>query len=1186
MNSLLNSAALSISKWLEEKLPNLDDNWWNRHVFARLTFQQQRLVNDRKIESLQDLDLAGVLRVLDQNWHEISAIEPLPREARTWVKELQSVRNRWSHAPASGVPDEDAFRDADTLIRILEIVGAEKSVIDNVTSFRTALLAKMSNNGDGEISPSAIQKPPAISIEKSEIAALFQVGQLVSLKSNPAIVFPILEVLQGTGAETRYRVFESGSKRTYYESQLREIESEGKTYKSLTAEEFSALVSVIHLSSPTASALYSLNSGRISFVPYQYRPVFKLVRSDRPRLLIADEVGVGKTVESGLILKELQARNDIKSVLIICPKALVSERKWELEMKRFDENFTPLDSRLLKHCIRETSLGGEWPIQYEKAILPSSLIDSDLLFGKQGKGRARDVGLLDLDPPPKFDLLIVDEAHHIRNSDTYLHQAVRYFADNSEAVVFLSATPVQLGSNDLFTLLNVLRPDVVIDKPSFAQMAEPNTHINAAIQACRHGLDDWPEAVQEEIRLVAGTTWGREVLALNPGFQAVYDQLSEGLDQTEARIRTIHALEELYTFSGIINRTRRRDIGEFTTRKAETVSSEFTPCQEALHDSLLSLNAKILRQVHGNQGVKFMMTTICRQAASSLYGLAAGLREILDGKVEKLESDLDSDGAPIVSQEFIDSIRSDVELLISQADSLDPHDPKAEKFLDVLASKCKLEKNKVLVFSTFRHTLRYLATKIDGQEIRYGIVHGDVPDADRSELRRRFALPKDDENALDVLLSSEVGCEGLDFQFCDCLVNFDLPWNPMRIEQRIGRIDRYGQKSSAIAIFNFITVGTIDAEIFDRCLSRIGVFQHAIGGNEEILGEITKELQDITQSFELTEDEVERRLLQIADNKVRQIEEEERIEAQQGELFGLDLQSATWDKRMREARSVWLEPRALALVVSTYLTRRLGLSKDVLLGEGALRTLRLGQENRARVLEDFRLLPRSNEPTFRNWERWLRGGVPTISITFDQQCAVENPDVMLISLGHPLLRQACACLFEEEPTSVSLKVRTECVSPGTYPFALYHWSKHGVSRDELVVPVSADEELSAVLMQILPTSIDAQNLEYPDVEVWDELDNAHHKIWVNASNEHAETNRQLVQVRIQSLTASFRARKMVLEGQIENSKNEKIKIMKKAELARAEVDFNVRISELEKAANSGDIRANPFVFGVVEVSEA
>ncbi len=188
-------------------------------------------------------------------------------------------------------------------------------------------------------------------------------------------------------------------------------------------------------------------------------------------------------------------------------------------------------------------------------------------------------------------------------------------------------------------------------------------------------------------------------------------------------------------------------------------------------------------------------------------------------------------------------------------EGFDPYDPKLEKFVGVLVEKNRLPNNKALVFSTFRHTLSYLAQHTGEAGLRFGLIHGDVPDEERAELRRRFALPKDDSAALDVLLSSEVGCEGLDFQFCDFLVNYDLPWNPMRIEQRIGRIDRYGQRSETVAIVNFVTPGTVDADIYERCLVRIGVFRHAIGGNEEILGEITKELRSIwspTFSFSIS----------------------------------------------------------------------------------------------------------------------------------------------------------------------------------------------------------------------------------------------------------------------------------------------------------------------------------------------
>ena len=105
------------------------------------------------------------------------------------------------------------------------------------------------------------------------------------------------------------------------------------------------------------------------------------------------------------------------------------------------------------------------------------------------------------------------------------------------------------------------------------------------------------------------------------------------------------------------------------------------------------------------------------------------------------------------------------------------------------------------------------------------IITGKVQDEEREALRNRFRLPRTDPDAIDILLSSEVGCEGLDYEFCDRMVNYDIPWNPMRIEQRIGRIDRFGQRSEKVLIYNFVTPGTVEERIFFRCFERIGVFR-------------------------------------------------------------------------------------------------------------------------------------------------------------------------------------------------------------------------------------------------------------------------------------------------------------------------------------------------------------------------
>jgi ATP-dependent helicase HepA len=479
-----------------------------------------------------------------------------------------------------------------------------------------------------------------------------------------------------------------------------------------------------------------------------------------------------------------------------------------------------------------------------------------------------------------------------------------------------------------------------------------------------------------------------------------------------------------------------------------------------------------------------------------------------------------------------------------------------------------------------------LVNKLEPAGVRFGLVHGGVSDEDRATLRRRFSFDKDNPDALDVLLSSEVGCEGLDFQFADCLVNYDLPWNPMRIEQRIGRIDRYGQASETVAIVNLVTPGTIDAEIFDRCLSRIGVFQHAIGGNEEILGDITKELHSIAESFSLSEAERAAQLQQLSDNKIRQMQEEQRLEERQGEFFGLNLAAASWEHKLAKSRNYWLEPKGLASALATYLSNRLGKEQGYLLGDKPLKTLRLSQEARASLLEDFRKLPRSTDPTHRAWEKWLKGTQPTLQVTFEQECAVENAGAVLLSLGHPLLRQTASHLQPDEPVAVRLRATHATLPTGTHAFAVYRWTRQGARRDEELVPIANEPAVMDALLELIPSAEDAEELHVPAKDVWDELDAVHHQTWLRASTEHMEDNRQLVGARIHSLTASHQARKKMLGDQIARASNDKIRIMKQAELERAEVDFNARIVDLNRAAEGGDIRATPAVFGVLQIRRA
>ena len=1193
MHELIRTATAELSTFLATHLPALGEDWWEMNVVDRLSFQQQRAVNERGLTSLEQLDFAALLRLFDKNWYELSQVLTLPREGRTWIRELQTVRNRWAHLSATPVPPQDLYRDADTLARALDMLGATPASISAVEAAKRDALSEFTSPSDTSANsanlPSAISAPPTASTKpdddagaRQNSATAFKVGDLVALGSSPETAMPIIKVMAG-GTETRYQVFQGDRPATYYESQLQPLKS-SPSLSLLDADELRAFLTSLHLLAPSTANLYSLRSGRVQFVPYQYRPVLRLLRADRPRLLIADEVGVGKTIEAGLIVKELRARMDISSVLVICPKALVSERKWFLEMKRFDEHFEALDGRTVRHCLRETHLEGEWPDRYSRAIVPFSLFDSDLLFGRDGRGSRADEGLLGLDPPPRFDLVIVDEAHHIRNADTFLHQAVRYFCDNAQAAVFLTATPVQLGSQDLFTLLNVLRPDLVIDRTSFEQMAAPNGFINAAVGHCRAAEKGWRDEARSCLVQAAQTEWGRLFMREAPPFQDIYDRLAEDRIDDAERVRLIRSLEELYTFSPMINRTRRRDIGEFTTRQPETLTIEFTPGQRRLHDDLLGVVSRILERTHGQQNVKFMMTTLRRQTASCLYGLAPLLHDMLTGKLDSLEATDESDGDTPIDPEFLTQIRTDIEALIEQAEGLDPHDPKVEALVKVLQDKDGMANNKALAFSTFRHTLAYIARHVANAGLRYGVVHGGVPDEERSDLRRRFALPKHDPEALDVLLSSEVGGEGLDFQFCDLLINYDLPWNPMRIEQRIGRIDRYGQQSESVAIVNLITPGTVDADIYERCLVRIGVFHHAVGGSEEILGEITREIHNIAESFTLTPEQRAERLQQLGDNKIRQVQEETALEEKQAELFGLTVPNQSWREEIAEAESFWLSSEALQRCVSGYLSSISDTSGGYLSGDRPLKTLRLGQQLRARLLDDFRRLPRSTDPVARQWERWLRGAEPLLPVTFDQETAAAEQRAVHLNVLHPLVRQAARQLERSDAVQVDLTVASNAVLQGNYPFAVYQWRKVGVRPDDSLVAVASDPKLDGAVMSLLEKAADSPARTLPDATEVDALDERHHELWRAARANHMAENRDLVQHREQSLTVSHQARCKLLEDQIDSATNEKIRRMKQGELARANYDYERRTEALQRLADSADIHATLVVEGILEIT--
>jgi superfamily II DNA or RNA helicase len=1139
---------------------------------------------DCKREPLSLLDIYVLMKILDKNWYLISTKCNSSREDRHYIKEMRSIRNRWMHSSGAGFSTDDIYRDLDTLQRFAGVIQADAGLIQEIQAAKKALLAPeiSSSAPDESVSPPPSQEKPEAPITE------FAPGQIVSLKSNAEIKGAVVAVLPGQ-PENRYQVFINGEIQIYYASQLQAKDGSGQKPRMLSRDQFHAYLSALQIRYPGLSALYSLNAARIDFVPYQFRPVLKFIRSDRPRLLIADSVGVGKTIEAGLILRELQARRDIRSVLIICPRPLVAENKWHNEMKRFEERFEHLDGPNLQYCIKEMHLDGEWPERYRKAIIPYSLFDESLLDGKIPSGKQdtrrvkRKKGLLDLDPPPKFDLVIVDEAHHIRNTDTARHKVVRFFCEHAEAVVFLTATPIQLGDNDLFVLLNTLRPDLIIDRESYAHMAAPNPSINRAVALARSRETGWEAEAVSAMDEAAATPWGKSILQNSPDFNRIRTRLTEGEILPDERVQLVTDMESLHTFAGIINRTRRRDIGDFTIRKPETVTVPFTPDQQALHDAILGIQAEIFSTLHGNVFVKFMMTTIRRQAASCLFGLVPFLEDILGRHVDELEwTEADSDSfAP--GEETMASISSRIQTIIEIARRLDPVDPKLEALRQIIRDKQNLPNNKIMVFSSFRHTLGYLYKRLMAEGFRVGMVHGNTPDEDRAEFRERFAAARDQADALDVLLFSEIGCEGLDYQFCDCIVNYDLPWNPMRVEQRIGRIDRKGQKSEAVAIYNLITPGTVDADIYERCLLRIGVFEHALGGSEEILGEITTGIKNIAENLTLTEEERRAKLDQLSDNKIREIQEQERLEEKEMELFGIRLSQDQINQDIEDASSFWLSSGSLLRLVDLYLRQIIGKDQEFILGEKPLKTLRLSEEARGLLLQDYQKLPRKISPAYRQWENWLKGGDPHLSITFESECAAAHPDSAFIMPVHPLVRQAAFSLEPEKQAVTMLKVKDSDAPAGRHLFVMYQWQFHGIREDSILRPIAMNDVLTEKLPELLkhaePSALSETDI--PDLSAWDDIDTRHYNLWTEAREKHRLRTCKMAEYQRESLIKSHNAIMAQLNEQLSKATNEKIQKMKRGQLANAETDYSRHIQGLDIAKERADITAGPVGYGVI-----
>lgn len=1175
MNEYMFRLNAKINGWLSKKLPKITDDWWQELVLNNLSQIQKDTVISRGIMDISGLDLAAVLRIVDRNWFIITSSFFINNKERANIKNMMEVRNTWAHIAPTDISKKRIIEDVETIMALMQAFDSSMSETRDMENF----IFDIEDDADIQIQPPQKEISKSKQMEKVAVTGI-EVGSMVRLVSDHNAIGAVIGKIGN-----KYKVIINGKKESYYEEQLELVDDEDEQ-QHVSLQRVRTALTAYQIRNPGSSSLYSLNSARIDFVPYQFRPALKMIKADTPRLLVADDVGVGKTIEAGLILKEMEARSSIQSVLIICPRPLVAERKWELEMKRFDENFVQMDGRMLTEAINEMHRDQAWPERFSKMIVPYSLFGEDMIEGTNSTSnkRKKSLGLAELDPIPHFDLVIVDEAHNIRNSNTWAYKGVEIFCRNADAVVFLTATPLQNSNKDLYTLLNLLRPDVVIDPDTFETLAEPNGYINALLRIVRTQEEGWQKAGREQIGNILNTSWGRSVIQHNPDFEKIYAFLEKDEVTREEKVEMIYKIESLHSFHELINRTRRRDIEDFCIRRTQTVQANMNPVQRDLYEAVIDFESHALAMMHGSCNVRFMMCTLMRQAASCIHGLAPFLQDLINKRMDQVQEDgelfeydfelNDDDGNSLF--ELADEIDSLV-------DQLPETDPKFEKMFEVIQEKQNDENNRVIIFSSFRHTLRYIRKKLEMKGIRVGQVDGSVPDEERFNLRQRFMKDRDSNDAIDVLLFSEVGCEGLDYQFCDTMINYDLPWNPMRIEQRIGRVDRRGQKSDTVRIYNMITEGTIDATVYYRCLNKIGVFESSIGDCSEILGDISEQIMRIMFEPGLTEVERNIKIEKMADNEVMKVQEMQRLEQEEKSLYGFDLSNFVQNKDVQDAENVWITPQSIQEMVEMFLSDYLD-EGEYIRGKSDLKSLRLAQDKRKKLLEHLKDVTITNtNNAFRLWKAYLKSAKPTLQVTFDSVCAKDNRDVTFLTQMHPLVIQAATFESNELPCEVGVSICSDELPAGDYEFLIYVWKYKGLRPDIRLVAVSDNEIVQKNILSYLQYSAEYEFKDDEHEEAWNQMDQLHYAKWQAAKAAYTTDVQNDCSYRLEQLGHSFNKREVILRDQIKMASDERIARMRQSQLDKLISEFEDQKKKLDATVTHVDIHTNLQVRGVLHV---
>ncbi|QQK78158.1 DEAD/DEAH box helicase family protein [Salicibibacter cibarius] len=517
---------------------------------------------------------------------------------------------------------------------------------------------------------------------------------------------------------------------------------------------------------------------------YQTNTVKSVMNRFKGRALLCDEVGLGKTIEAGIAMQEYIMRGLANKILILCPPSLVQQ--WEDEMKRkFNQDFIRADSSAFKKH------GSQAWTEFPKVI-------ASLATAKRKQHRSAITNV-------QYDLVIVDEAHHLKNRNTLAWQFINEIY--KKYIFLLTATPVQNNLEELYNLITLLKPGQLKTYRYFK----------------KHFVED------------------------NQGMEA----------------KNVDQLKRLLSDVMIRNKRNNVDV-QFTKRKAQTIAVSLSADEQNVYDELSAFIRRKYNDKHPSMS-RFQLKSLQEQMGSSFYTLIQSLsNQVANDKLNDID-------------------RQNLKTIYEQARAITEKDATENAKVRELISILSQTKEKVLVFTKYKKTQQLLADVLKDHGFLVAEFHGGLKRKEKEDQVNFF------RDRAQVLVSTEVGGEGRNLQFCNTMINYDLPWNPMAIEQRIGRIHRIGQQRD-VYVYNLVAENTLEHYILHILDRKVNMFELVVGEVDMILGDIEakEDFSDIVMNTWVdaeTQETMEREMDAIGEQMLQNKEQLNKIKKLDKHLF-------------------------------------------------------------------------------------------------------------------------------------------------------------------------------------------------------------------------------------------------------------------------------------------------------------